>query len=131
MTPHARPAFVVLAAALAVAGCSLDFGGPSPAALLPSPTRAEQTQLADVNACRARADQVFTRQNRDAVYRVDTYNTDTRDAPFGTSGLKGVTSAGLSQQFGRDTMVENCLRGSGAAAPTTSRDLQTTGPVSP
>jgi len=131
MTPHARPAFVVLAAALAAAGCSIDFGGPSPAALLPAPTPADQARTADVNACRERADQVFTRQNRDHVYRVDDYNTDTRDSPFATNGVKGVTSAGLPQQFNRDTMVQNCLRGSGAAAAPASRDLQTTGPTSP
>lgn len=128
MTPHARLVSVVLATtALAAGGCSFNFGS-APA---PTMTRSDQTRVADLDACRARADQVFTRQNRDQVYRVDSYNSDTRDAPFGTSGLKGVTSAGLSQQFGRDNMVENCLRGSGAAAAPTSRDLQTTGPIAP
>jgi hypothetical protein len=130
MIPHARRIFT-LAAALATAGCAIDFGGPAPAPPPSGLSRAEQTRVADLNACRERADQVFRRQNRDQVYRVDTYTSDTRDAPFGTSGLKGVTSAGLPQQFNRDTMVENCMRGSGAAAPPMSRDLQTTGPIAP
>lgn len=126
MTAHPRLAFAVLAAALA-GGCAIDFGGAPPPS--PAASRSAQTQIADLNACRSRADQVFTRQNRDAVYRVDNYNTDTRDAPFGTSGLKGVTSAGLSQQYDRDNMVDNCLRGSGIAAAPMSRDLHTTGPT--
>jgi hypothetical protein len=109
---------VFVTAALAASACS--FG--------PPPTRAD---LAAQSACRERADEVFQRQNRDQVYRVDAYRTDTRDAPFATSGLKGVTSAGLGQQFSRDTMLDNCLRGTGAAplAPPMSRDLQTTGPT--
>lgn len=127
MTAHPRLAFLALAAL--AGGCSIDFGGAAPPS--PAASRSAQTQLADLNACRTRADQVFTRQNRDAVYRVDNYNTDTRDAPFGTSGLKGVTSAGLSQRFNRDNMVDNCLRGSGVAATPTSRDLHSNGPIAP
>ena len=124
MKPHAHLASAILVTAvLAGNACSFDFG-PSP-----PPQRAE---VAAVSACRARADEVFQRQNRDQVYRVDTYNTDTRDAPFGTNGLKGVTSAGLSQQYGRDNMVQDCLRSTGAGPqPPMSRDIHSTGPGSP
>lgn len=124
MKPHTHLASAFLVtAALAGNGCSFELGS------APPPQRAE---VAAVSACRARADEVFQRQNRDQVYRVDNYNTDTRDAPFGTSGLKGVTSAGLSQQYGRDNMVQDCLRSSGAGPqPPMSRDIHSTSPGSP
>ena len=119
MTPLARVASaLVMTAGLAGTACSVALG--------PSPPRAE---MAAESACRERADEVFQRQNRDQVYRVDSYHTDTRDAPFGTSGLKGVTSAGLSQQYGHDTMVRDCLRSSSAGVqPSISRDLHTNQP---
>jgi hypothetical protein len=122
MTSHVRFASaVILTAALAGSACSFELGSPPPRA-----------EVAAVSACRARADEVFQRQNRDQVYRVDTYNTDTRDAPLGTNGLKGVTSAGLSQQYGRDNMVQDCLRSSGAGPqPPMSRDIHGNNPGSP
>src|SRR5260370_3004007 len=100
MTSHVRLASaVILAAALGVSACSFELGSPPPRA-----------EVAAVSACRARADEVFQRQNRDQVYRVDTYNTDTRDAPLGTNGLKGVTSARLSQPYGHHNHVQHYLR---------------------
>jgi len=107
-------------AALAASACA--FG--------PPPTTSDITAQ---SACHERADEVFLRQNRGEVYNVDTDRTATRDAPFATSGLKGVTSAGLSQQYGRDTSFDNCLRGSATApqAPPMSRDLRTNGPTTP
>ncbi len=63
-------------------------------------------------ACRQRADQVYAMQNRDEIYRADTYATSTRDAPFAGGGLAGVTSRGLSGGFSRDQMVEDCLNSS-------------------
>lgn len=107
-------------AALMASACTF---GPPPSA----------SEAATQSACRERADEVFQRQNRGAVYNTDTYQTDTRDAPFATSGLRGVTSAGLGQQFGRDTTLDDCLRGraTGPQAPPMSRDLKTTGPTTP
>jgi hypothetical protein len=123
--PHARLASAaVVTAFLAGNACSFQLGS--------SPPPAQRAEIATVSACRARADEVFQRQNRDQVYRVDTYNTDTRDAPFATNGLKGVTSAGLSQQYGRDNMVEDCLRSSNAGPqPPMSRDIHGNNPGSP
>lgn len=127
MKPHASlaSAFLVTAALMGNA-CSFALGS------APPPPQAERAELAAVSACRTRADEVFQRQNRDQVYRVDNYNTDTRDAPFGTSGLKGVTSAGLSQQYGRDNLLQDCLRSSGAGPqPPMSRDIHGANPGSP
>ena len=117
--PHARLASAVfIIAAMAGSACSLDIGGPPP-------SQAGRAEVEAVSACRERADQVFDRQNRGQVYNTDTYRSITRDAPFTTNGLVGVTSAGLSQQYSRDNMVQNCLResGAGGVAPM-SRDLE-------
>jgi len=116
---RSRPPLAPLVLVGAVLAAACTFGGPPPS----------RADLAGQSACRERADQVFRRQNRDNAFRVDAYQTDTRDAPFATSGLKGVTSAGLPEQYGRDTMVDNCLRSSGVGQqPPMSRDLHTTGP---
>jgi hypothetical protein len=63
---------------------------------------------------------MFEQQNRNAVYRSDSYATGLRDSPFGSSGVPGVTTTGLSQQFGIDNNIQNCLNGVGDSAATTS-----------
>ena len=68
-----------------------------------------QGSAAQKAACRQRADEVYSKQNRAEVYRSDTYLTTTRDSPFATSGLPGITSRGLSGQYARDTLVRDCL----------------------
>ena len=70
-------------------------------------------------ACRQRADQVYDRQNRADVYRSDTYETSTRDSPFASTGLPGVTTAGLSSRYQYAQLQDDCLNnsGSGAAPP--------------
>lgn len=76
-------------------------------------SRAQAAAAAARSACRARADEVFLRQNRGDVYRADTFVSDTRDSPFSTSGLPGITSNGLSGQYQRDNMVSSCVYGGG------------------
>jgi hypothetical protein len=111
MTPDSRIlACVVMVGTLAASACAIPLGGGAPSAQQPAPTAA-------LDACRYRADQIFARQNPDNVYRVDDYHNDTRDAPFATTGTKGVTSAGLPEQFGRDNNLDACLRASGYGAP--------------
>ncbi len=116
MIPHSRIVpFVLMAGVLATGACAFQTG--------PARPRAE---VAAVSACRVRADEVFERQNCDHVYRSDAYQTDTRDAPFATSGMRGVTTAGLSQQFGRDNTLDECsalqrLRRGAAEEPQHSR----------
>jgi hypothetical protein len=71
-------------------------------------------------ACRHRADQVYAVQNPDQVFRSDTFATSTRDAPFAGSGLPGQPDQGLTTQFTRQQMVEDCLNsnaGSVGATP--------------
>ena len=81
---------------VALAGCGSDQDRP----------RASAAQQA---ACRQRADEVYQKQNRGDVYRSDQYATSTRDAPFASSGLIGVTSSGLSGRYARDKLLDDCL----------------------
>ena len=71
-------------------------------------TATPQSRLsrADRDACRARADQVYQQQNR-----ADLSVRDTRDSPFATSGLPGITSSGLSSRFARDDLIAGCSNG--------------------
>lgn len=94
----------------------------------PPPSRAEQAAL---NACRRRADQIFLEQNR--AYLSE---RDTRDSPFASSGLTGITSEGLGDRYGRDEMVASCLNGadlgaSGRAAANPGIDRGTGPAMSP
>jgi hypothetical protein len=100
-----RPYFVLAAASLGLAAC---------AAQTPR-TRADAATNA---ACEQRADEVYLKQNRADLYRSDVYNSSTRDAPFASTGLTGITSAGLPQRYARDTMLSDCIRQS-------STDVQT------
>jgi hypothetical protein len=79
-------------------------------------TPASQSSAAARSACRSYADEVFQRQNAGAVYQSDTYSTGLRDSPFGSSGLPGLTTTGLSQQYGIDTTMQNCLNGTGGSS---------------
>jgi hypothetical protein len=99
-----RPYFV-LAAAVGLAACTAQ----------PPRTRADAATAA---ACEQRADEVYLKQNRADLYRSDRYSTSTRDAPFASTGLPGVTTDGLSQRYARDTMISDCIRES-------SMDVQT------
>ncbi len=80
-------------------------------------SRAQTVAAADLSACRARADEIYNKQNRGDVYRADTFVSDTRDSPFSTSGLPGITSNGLSGLYQHGNLVSSCVssRGAGAA----------------
>jgi hypothetical protein len=70
-------------------------------------------------ACRQRADEVYLMQNRGEIYRADQYATSTRDAPYASSGVVGVTSSGLSGRYARDSLLSDCLSGNHPAGPVT------------
>jgi hypothetical protein len=78
-----------------------------------NPTPTSRASAAARSACRTHADEVFEQQNRGAMYLSDTYSTGVRDSPFASSGLPGPSTSGLSQQFGIDTTMQNCLNGTG------------------
>ncbi len=83
----------VLASVLLAAGCA-------PWATTPH----SQASAATAAACRSRTDQVYAQQNRYLLSE-----RDTRDTPFSSQGLPGITSAGLSQRFDRDAMYDSCV----------------------
>ena len=85
-------------AALIAAGCT-----PAPP---PSPTA--RANAAAVAACRSSTDQSFERQNRYLLSE-----RDTTDAPYSTSGDSGITTRGLSQRYGYDVDLSNCLAAHG------------------
>ena len=73
----------------------------------PPPSRADQgAQM----ACRARAEAIFNQRNRSDLY----HPVDEPSLPYTASGLRADPSAGLSQQYDYDNIVDRCLRGSEA-----------------
>ncbi|MBN8892017.1 MAG: hypothetical protein BGP12_17030 [Rhodospirillales bacterium 70-18] len=100
MIPSLRPlrALALLApfAPLAVAGCAAPL------------SHGDSARLA---ACRARAEEVYSVQNRADVYRDDAYASSVRDTPYaGASGF-AATSGALSGRYQREQMVDRCMRG--------------------
>ncbi len=93
-------AAVWLAALTSLAACS-----PPPA-----PTAQSRADQATLSACRQRADEVFQRQNRASLFL-----QDNRDSPGSGSYVSGITTRGLSERFGWDQQVSDCVRNQGAA----------------
>ena len=84
------PAFLLLGTALA--GCT---AGPPPS----------RSAMAARTACRAQSEAAFNRQNRALLS-----TRDTTDTPFSTSGNSGITTRGLSTEYGRESALDACLR---------------------
>lgn len=78
-------------------------------------TRAQNVAAADLTACRARADEIYNKQNRAEIYRADTFSTDTLDSPYSVSGLPGITSNGLSGLYQHDNLVSGCVNSHNSA----------------
>ncbi len=96
---------------LRVAGMALLAGSLVHCASRTPPTHRDVAALA---ACRQRADEVYQKQNRAELYRSDEFATSSRDAPFASTGLPGITTRGLSGEYARDVLVDDCLNASGA-----------------
>jgi hypothetical protein len=93
---NASCACLALTLLLALAACS---HGTEPQPRASSAERA---------ACRQRVEEVYNKQNPAEVYGSDTYISDTRDAPFATSGVH-VPNTGLASRYAHQTMVNDCL----------------------
>lgn len=63
-------------------------------------------------ACRQRADEVYSRQNRADIYRDDNFAANKRDSPFATSSVLGEPTRALSARYGREQLLDDCVRGS-------------------
>ncbi len=77
-----------------------------------------EVSAVDRAACRQRADEVFDKQNREEVYRTDVFAGSSRDAPFSVASLPNDPSRGLSSQYERDTLLDDCLRTKAGGGPT-------------
>lgn len=112
-----RPIETALVALLALSACT-----PPPA---PTAFRTGgRSDAAAVAACRARADEVYEKQNR-----VELSLRDQRDIPFASQGLSGITSQGLGARFGRDQMVADCLNNVGGGPAGAGPTQGTPGPT--
>jgi hypothetical protein len=89
---------LLLPALLAVAACT----PPAP------PTGQARADAATRAACREHADAVYNRQHRDTIYTIDS-----RDSPFSANYTPGVVDRGLSQRFGYEAGIRDCVRNTG------------------
>ena len=103
--PRANLAATALVVVPLLTGC----GTPAPR------SRLQAVAAADLSACRARADEIYNKQNRAEVYRSDTFVSDNRDSPFSTSGLPGITTNGLSGLYQHDNLVSSCVNSNAGA----------------
>lgn len=107
MTPDPRAFVALLGLVLLAPGCATE-------------RPQQQVTAAERTACARHADTVFQMRNPDEVYRQDTFDTSTRDAPFAGAGHPGDTTTGLSSLYARSQLYDNCLNGGGGtvgAAP--------------
>lgn len=74
----------------------------------PNSGRRAGLTAAQAAECRSRSEAIYRQQNRGDVYKSDIYATSTRDAPFATNGLPGITSNGLGAQYGREKALNDC-----------------------
>ena len=75
----------------------------------PSPQTAQQRADQEViAACRQRADEVYARQNRGALYQSSNSVT-----PYSAGPTTGLPTQGLSGLYAHDQMVNDCVRNTG------------------
>ena len=90
----------------------------------PRPETAQTRASAAARAqCRASTEQAFNRQNRYLLSE-----RDTTDAPFSSSGVTGITTRGLTQQYDYENDLASCLS-SRANGPVPSIDSQPSPPT--
>jgi hypothetical protein len=73
----------------------------------PPPTGQARANAATLAACRERADAVYDKTHRDAIYSISS-----RDTPFSANYAPGV-DRGLSQRYGYESMTRDCVRNTG------------------
>jgi|KBSSwiStaDraftv2_1062776.scaffolds.fasta_scaffold1760105_2 hypothetical protein len=74
----------------------------------PPPVGQARADAATLAACRERADAVYDRNHRDTIYTINSQNS-----PFSGGYLPAPVNQGLSDRFGRDNMVRDCVRNTG------------------
>lgn len=109
--------------ALAATGCARGTTGSSSSSVASAGAGRTRADPQTAAACRARADEVYARQNR-----ADLSRRDERDTPFSASRNSGITSAGLGDLYARDRMVASCIATSGAGSSDASTGSAFGGP---
>jgi len=84
----------------------------------PPPVGQARADAATLAACREHADAVYDRTHRDSIYTINSQNS-----PFSGGYLPAPVNAGLSDRYGRDNMVRDCVRNTGTE---TDRSATTT-----
>jgi len=112
--PFATPS--ALATAILLSGCMAPPRAPDGTI---EQSAADQKALI---ACRARANEVYDRQNRGAIFNPT--STD-RDTPRSGDYMSGVPTRGLSARYGYENMIDDCLRHTNDAAPGADTAVQT------
>jgi hypothetical protein len=111
--PFATPS--ALATAILLGGCMAPPRAPDGTI---EQSSADQKALV---ACRARANEVYDRQNRGAIFTP----TSGSDTPRSSDYAWGVTTRGLSARYGYDNMIDDCLRHTNDTAPGADTAVQT------
>lgn len=75
-------------------------------------TPQQQANSQTLAACRQRANEVFDRQNRGAIYAPNS----SANSPFSANFTPDNPSRGLSQQFAHDRLVNDCVRNTGTGS---------------
>jgi hypothetical protein len=73
-------------------------------------------------ACRTRANEVYDQQNRGAIF--NPMSTD-RDTPRSGDYVSGIPTRGLSERYGYENMIDDCLRHTNDAAPGADTAVET------
>ena len=87
----------------------------------PSRPRASSAVL---QKCRVEVDRVYSAQNR-----VDLSTRDTRDTPFASNYVSGITSSGLGAQYGRDNLTQSCINEATTGSAASAGGVASTGPT--
>jgi hypothetical protein len=104
------PLLGLLAVAPALSGCGL----------YPKVSAEDREAQAD---CDAESDRIFAARNRDQISE-----RDATDTPYSGNTLPANPTAGLSDQYERDRLVDACLAHSGAGAPAATPAPDATSP---
>jgi hypothetical protein len=79
--------------------------------------------------CRERVEAVYAKQNREQPFAQDNYATSARDAPFGTTGVTGITTRDLGDDYARREMLDDCVNSAGGGlGPTPAAPAPTAAP---
>jgi hypothetical protein len=118
MSPRRRPfSPAITLIALLATGCSIPmYGSEDNGRRMPEPRRSEgQGPATQEAACRAEAERVLRFRDRGQIMR-----EDDADARVGLSTATPTVRAEtdrLGARFERDRLIQECMRGAGAAAP--------------